>query len=88
MLFESDESGEKSNKLFLNLEKTRSSQVLIRTLFKNEKEFNDPAEINTEPQDFDKTLFTDNLSISKEKGSFSSRRFAYTKTPGSTGYKM
>ena len=38
----------KSNKLFLNLEKTRASQGLIHTLVKNEKEINYPVEINTE----------------------------------------
>ena len=59
------ESGEKSNKFFLNFEKTRSSQGLIRTLVKIEKEINNPVEINTELQDFYKKLFTDNLSISK-----------------------
>ena len=51
---------------FLNLKKTRASQCLIRTLVKNEKEINDPVEINTELQDFYKTLFTHNLSISKQ----------------------
>ena len=59
-------SGEKSNKFFLNLEKTRASQGLIRALVKNEKEINDPIEINTEIQLFYKKLLTENLSISKE----------------------
>ena len=52
------ESGENSNKFILNLEKPRASQALIRTLVKNEKETNDPVEINTELQDFYKKLFT------------------------------
>ena len=56
----------KSNKFFLNLEKTRASQGLIRALVKNEKEINDPIEINTEIQLFYKKLLTENLSISKE----------------------
>ena len=59
-------SGEKSNKFFLNLEKTRASQGLIQALVKNEKEINDPIEINTEIQLFYKKLLTENLSISKE----------------------
>ena len=58
------ESGEKSNKFFLNLEKTRASQGLIRTLVKNEKENNNPIEINSEH--FYKKIFIDNLSISKQ----------------------
>ena len=51
------ESCEKSNKFFLNLEKTRASLSPNRTLVKNEKEINDPVEIDTELQDFYKTLF-------------------------------
>ena len=54
----------KSNKFFLNLEKTRASQGLIRTLVKNEKEINDPIEINSEL--FYKKIFIENLSISKQ----------------------
>ena len=57
------ESGEKSSKFLLNFEKTRVSQGLI---VKNEKEINDPFEINIELQEFYKKLFTDNLSISKQ----------------------
>ena len=34
------ESGKKSNKFFLNLEKNQASQGLIRTLVKNEKKIN------------------------------------------------
>ena len=59
------ESSEKSNKFFLNLEKTRASQGLIRTLVKNESEINNPAEMNTGLQNFYKE-FTNNLSISKQ----------------------
>ena len=55
---------EKSSKFFLNLEKTRAYQCLIRTLVKNGKEINNPVEINTELQDFYKELLIDNLSIS------------------------
>ena len=62
---DSYESGENSNKFFLNFEKTRASQGLIRTLVTNEKEINDPVETNTELQHFYKKLFTDNLSISE-----------------------
>ena len=51
---------------FKTLKKTRASQGLISTLVKNEKEINNPVEINTELQDFYKELFTDNLSISKQ----------------------
>ena len=51
------ESSEKSNKFFLNLEKTRASLGPNRTLVKNEKEINDPVEIDTELQDFYKMLF-------------------------------
>ena len=51
------ESSEKSDKFFLNLEKTRASLGPNRTLVKNEKEINDPVEIDTELQDFYKTLF-------------------------------
>ena len=54
----------KSNKFFLNLEKTRVSQGLIRTLVKDEKEINDPIEINSEL--FYKKIFIENLSISKQ----------------------
>ena len=50
------ESGEKSNKFFLNFEKTSASQGLICTLVKNEKEINNPFEITTELQDFYKKL--------------------------------
>ena len=62
---DSYESGENSNKFFLNFEKTRTPQGLIRTLVTNEKEINDPVETNTELQHFYKKLFTDNLSISE-----------------------
>ena len=62
---DSYESGENSNKFFLNFEKTRAPQGLIRTLVTNEKEINDPVETNTELQHFYKKLFTDNLSISE-----------------------
>ena len=58
-------SDEKSNKFFLNLEKTHASQGLIRTLVKNGREINNPVEINTGLQDFYKD-FTNNLSISKQ----------------------
>ena len=56
-------SGEKSNKFFLNLEKTRTSQGLIRTLVKNEKEINDPIEITTEIQLFYKKLFISKQNV-------------------------
>ena len=58
-------SGVKFNKFFLNLEKIRASEGLIRNFVKNEKEINDPVEINTEFQEFYEKVFTDNLSISK-----------------------
>ena len=59
-------SGEKSNKFFLNLQKTHASQGLSCAVVKNEKEINDSVEINTELQNFYEKLFTDNLSISKQ----------------------
>ena len=57
----------KTNNFWLNLEKPCFSQGLIRTLVINKNEINDPIETNTEFQDFYKTLFIDNLSISKKK---------------------
>ena len=38
------ETGEKSNKFFLNFEKTRASEGLICTFVENEKEINNPVE--------------------------------------------
>ena len=81
----------------LNLEKPCVSQGLIRTLVINKNEINDPIETNTEFQDFYKTLFIDNLSISKKKkkkktkkkkSGFCFRRLAFAKTSGRTSYKM
>ena len=80
----------------LNLEKPCVSQGLIHTLVINKNEINDPIETNTEFQDFYKTLFIDNLSISKKKkkkkqrkkSDFCFRRLASAKTSGRTSYKM
>ena len=78
----------------LNLEKPCVSQGLIRTLVINKNEINDPIETNTEFQDFHKTLFIDNLSISKKekkqrkKSGFCFRRLASAKTSGRASYKM
>ena len=49
------ESGEKSAKFFLDLEKTRSSQGIVRSILKNKMEVKNQSEINTE-----------NLNASKE----------------------
>ena len=88
----------KTNNFWLNLEKPCFSQGLIRTLVINKNEINDPIETNTEFQDFYKTLFIDNLSISKKKkkkkknkkkkSGFCFRRLAFAKTSGRTSYKM
>ena len=59
------------------------SRYIIRTFVKNEKEINDPVEINTELQDFYKKLFTDNLSISKQN-----IVSLLEDLPGKTSYKM
>ena len=87
-------SDEKSKNFLLNLEKPCVSQGLIRTLVINKNEINDPIETNTEFQDFHKTLFIDNLSISKKekkqrkKSGFCFRRLASAKTSGRASYKM
>ena len=41
------EFGEKSSKLFLNLEKNRAIQGQVRTILSNGKEITDESEINT-----------------------------------------
>ena len=60
------ESGEKSTKLFLNLEKSRSSQGVVRSILKNKFEVKHQSEINNELYKFYKNLFKENLNTSKE----------------------
>ena len=60
------ESGEKSTKFFLNLEKSRSSQGVVRSILKNKIEVKNQSEINNEIYKFFKNLFKENLNTSKE----------------------
>ena len=59
------ESGEKSTKFFLNLEKSRSSQGVVRSILKNKIEVKNQSEINNELYKFYKNLFKENLNTSK-----------------------
>ena len=60
------ESGKKSTKFFLNLEKSRSSQGVVRSTLKNKIEVKHQSEINNELYKFYKNLFKENLNTSKE----------------------
>ena len=51
------EEGEKSNKFFLNLEKSRASQGLIRKVVNDEGEVNDPSLILDEIEKYFSSLF-------------------------------
>ena len=58
--------GEKSTKFFLNLEKSCSSQGVVRCILKNKIEVKNQSEINNELYKFYKNLFKENLNTSKE----------------------
>ena len=60
------ESGEKSSKFFLNLEK-HAIQSQLRKVIVNEKEIISPEDINNEIYNFYKNLFTEKILTSKEK---------------------
>ena len=60
------DSGEKSTKFFLNLEKSRSSQGVVRSILKNEIGVKHQSEINNKLYKFYKNLFKENLNTSKE----------------------
>ena len=60
------ESGEKSTKVFLNLEKSRSSQGVVCSILKNKIEIKYQSEINNELYKFYKNRFKENLNTSKE----------------------
>ena len=51
------EEGEKSSKFFLNLEKTKAVQGIIKKLETENKEISDPNDINNEINKFFKNLF-------------------------------
>ena len=59
------ESEEKCTKLFLNLEKSRSSQGVIRSISKNKIEVKSQSEISNELYKFYENLFKENLNTSK-----------------------
>ena len=61
------ESGEKSSRFFLNLEKHHASQSQLRKVIVKEKEIISPEDINNEIYNFYKNLFTEKISTSKEK---------------------
>ena len=60
------ENGEKSTKLFLNLEKYRATQGCLCTIIVNNKELNDSHQINDGLYNFFQTLFKEKLSILEE----------------------
>ena len=60
------ESGAKSTKFFLNLEKSRSSEGVVRSILKNKIEVKNQSEINNELYKSYKNLFKENLNTSKE----------------------
>ena len=55
------EDGEKSNKFFLNLEKTKVTQGTVKKLEINNKEIDNPVEINKELERFLENLFKKKL---------------------------
>ena len=57
------EEGEKSTKLFLNLEKTKATQDTVKKLEINNKEINNPVEINKE---LDNKEINNPVEINKE----------------------
>ena len=60
------ESGEKSTKFFLNLEKSRSFQGVVSSVLKNKIKVKNQSEINNELYKFYKNLFKENLNTSKD----------------------
>ena len=58
------EQGEKSSNFFLNLEKSRSVQGLIRRIFTNNKEVTGSNKINKELYNFYNNLFTEKNVVS------------------------
>ena len=60
------ESGGKSTKFFLNLEKSRSSQGVARSILKNKIEVKNQSKINNELHKYYKNVFNENLNTSKE----------------------
>ena len=60
------DSGKKSTKFFLNLEKSRSSQGVVRSILKNEIGVKHQSEINNKLYKFYKNLSKENLNTSKE----------------------
>ena len=58
--------GGKSTKFFLNFEKSRSSQGVVRSVLNKKIKVKDQLEVNNELYKFYKSLFKENLSTSKE----------------------
>ena len=59
--------GEKASNIFLNLEKTRSTQSTIQNIIKDKKTLTCHKTINQELFDFYKSLFSENLNVSKNE---------------------
>ena len=62
------EEGEKSSIFFLNLEKTKTVQCIIKKLQIENKEISDPNEVNNEINRFFKNLFAKTLQKSLPQG--------------------
>ena len=60
------ESGEKSSKFFLNLEKTRPKQGHLRKILVNENEIQEQREVDTHLYLFFKNLFTQKRYVCEE----------------------
>ena len=60
-------NGEKSSKFSLSLEKSRSSQGAVRSIFENKIEVKNQSEINNELYKFYKNLFKENQNSFKHK---------------------
>ena len=61
------EYGEKSSKYFRNLKKSRAVQSTIQNITKDKKYLTCPKRINQELFDFYKSLFSENLNVSKNE---------------------
>ena len=59
------ENGGKYTKFFLNLEKSRSSQGVVRSILKNKIQVKNQSGFNNELYKFYKNLFQENLNTSK-----------------------